>query len=326
MTNIPPSGSNLRGAVDLSSLVKRPDPAAAQGTAAVPGTPPAPGATAPGATVPVPSLVLEGTDANFGELLELSNTVPVLVDLWAEWCEPCKQLTPVLEKLVTEYAGKFVLAKVDVDSNPQLAKAFQAQSIPTVAAVVGGQPVQLFNGALPEAQVREVLVRLLELAAEQGVAGTAQADEAAPVPSEPAEEPLPPHHLEAYEAIERGDYDTARAEYRTALAQNPKDTMAVSGLAQASLLGRLQGKTLDEIRAGAAAAPEDLKAQFLVADLDLSGGHVEDAFDRLLTLFPAQDGAGRNAIRERVLELFEVVGAEDPRVAPARKRLTALLY
>lgn len=322
-----PAGSNLRGAVDLSSLVNRPAAAApgaaAAGTAAPGNTVPG---TASGATVPVPALVLDGTDANFGELLELSNTVPVLVDLWAEWCEPCKQLTPVLEKLVTEYAGKFVLAKVDVDSNPQLSQAFQAQSIPTVAAVIGGQPVQLFNGAVPEAQIREVLARVLELAAEQGVTGSAQASEAPVEPAEPVEEPLPAHHLEAYEAIERGDYETARAEYRTAIAKNPKDGMAVAGLAQASLLGRLQGKTLDAIRGGAAAAPQDLEAQLLVADLDLSGGHVEDAFDRLLTLFPQQDTAGRNIIRERILELFEVIGTEDPRVAPTRKRLTALLY
>jgi len=324
MTNAPLSGSNLRGAVDLSSLVNKPAATGPQGAApATPGTP-----ASPEGTVTVPSLVLNGTDANFGEILELSNTVPVLVDLWAEWCEPCKQLTPVMEKLVADYAGKFVLAKVDVDSNPQLSKAFQAQSIPTVAAVINGQPVQLFNGALPEAQIREVLERVLELAAQQGVTGTAQTTEVAPEAEaeEPVEEPLPPHHLEAYEAIERGDFETARAEYRIALAQNPNDTMAVAGLAQASLLFRLQGKTLDEIRGAAAAAPQDLEAQLLVADLDLSGGHVDDAFDRLLTLFPGQDAAGRNSIRERILELFEVIGNEDPRVAPTRKRLTALLY
>jgi len=319
MTLMPPSGSNLRGAVDLSSLLKRPSSSATDATA--PGVP-----VAPGAQIPVPRLIVDGTDANFGELLELSNTVPVLVNLWAEWSEPCKQLMSVLERLVLEFAGRFVLARVDVDSNPQLSQAFQAQSIPTVAAVIGGQPVQLFNGALPEEQIREVLTRVLELAAQQGVTGSAAAGEAAPVAVEPVEEPLSPHHAEAYAAIERGDYDTAQAEYRTAIAQDPNDTMAVAGFAQASLLRRLHGKTLDEIRGGAAAAPNDLQAQLLVADLDLSGGHVDDAFDRLLLLFPAQDAAGRNEIRERILELFEVIGTEDPRVAPARKRLTALLY
>ncbi|MFT2816011.1 tetratricopeptide repeat protein [Leifsonia sp. A12D58] len=324
MTNMTPPGANLRGAVDLSSLVNRqPVPGAPAGA---PGA--APGATGP---VPVPSLILDGTDANFGELLDLSMTVPVIVDLWAEWCEPCKQLTPVLEKLVTEYGGRFVLAKVDVDVNPQLTQAFQAQSIPTVAAVIGGQPVQLFAGALPEDQVREVFERVLELAAQHGVTGTATAPDAddavdAVADEAPAEVELPPHHREAYDAIERGDYPAAIAEYKMALAKDPRDTMAVAGLAQVNLLHRLQGKTLDEIRSGAAAAPDDLDAQLLVADLDLSGGHVEDAFDRLLTLFPKQDAAGKNRIRERMLELFEVVGLDDPRVPPARARLTALLY
>ena len=321
MTHVPPSGVNLRGAVDLSSLVNRP-PAPAPG---VPGTPAAPGAGA-GGPVPVPSLVLDGTDANFGEILELSMTVPVIVDLWAEWCAPCKQLTPVLEKLVAEFDGKFVLAKVDVDSNPQLSQAFQAQSIPTVAAVIGGQPVQLFSGAIPEAQVREVFARVLELAAQHGVTGTAQAAEAPAAAPEPVEPELPPHHLAAYEAIERGDYDLAIKEYSTALAKDPRDLLAVAGLAQVRLLSRLQGKTIADIRAAAASAPDDLDAQLLVADLDLSGGHVEDAFDRLLTLFPAQDAAGKNTIRERILDLFEVVGLDDPRVPPTRARLTALLY
>jgi len=323
MTNLPPSGVNLRGAVDLSSLVNR-------AAAPAPGAPAVPGAAA-GVPVPVPSLVLEGTDANFGEVLELSMTVPVIVDLWAEWCGPCKQLTPVLEKLIAEYDGRMVLAKVDVDSNPQLSQAFAAQSIPTVAAVVGGQPVQLFSGAIPEAQVREVFERVLELAAQHGVTGTAQAPAGADVPDAaaealPAEPELPPHHREAYEAIERGDYDVAISEYSTALAKDPRDQMAVAGLAQVRLLARLQGKSIAEIRSAAAAGPDDLDAQLLVADLDLSGGHVEDAFDRLLALFPAQDAAGRNTIRERILELFQVVGLEDPRVPPTRSRLTALLY
>ena len=325
MSIVPPAGMNLRGAVDLSSLVNRPA-APVAGTAAPAGAPGAPA----GGPVPVPSLVLEGTDANFGEILELSMSVPVSVDLWAAWCEPCKQLTPILQKLVAEYAGQFVLATVDVDSNPQLTQAFQAQSIPTVAAVIGGQPVQLFSGALPEGQVREVLHRVFELAAQHGVTGTALAPEAAdddaleaPAPVEPE---LPPLHQEAYDAIDRGDYDAAIALYKTALARDPADKMAVAGLAQVSLLARLHGKTMAEIRSAAAASPDDLQAQLAVADLDLSGGHIEDAFDRLLALFPAQNPVGRNLIRERILELFEVIGQDDPRVPPTRVRLTALLY
>ncbi|TFD63040.1 tetratricopeptide repeat protein [Cryobacterium ruanii] len=330
MTNMPFSGSNLRGAVDLSSLVNRAPagaPTAARTGAPIPGAPVGP-AAAPSGAVTVPSLVLDGTDANFGELLELSSRVPVIVGLWAPWSEPSTALMAVLEKLVTGLSGRFVLARVNIDANPQLAQAFQAQSVPTVAAVITGQPVQLFNGPLAEEQIADVLGRVLELAAQQGVTGTAEAAEVA-ADAEPvvvADEPLPPHHLEAFAAIEAGDYATAQSEYRTALAQNPNDTMAVAGLAQVSLLARLQGKTIDQIRNGAASAPDDLDAQLLVADLDLSGGHIEDAFDRLLSLFPAQPAPGRNTIRERILELFEVVGQDDPRVPPTRSRLTALLY
>jgi putative thioredoxin len=180
---------------------------------------------------------------------------------------------------------------------------------------------------LPIVQIREVLERVLELAAQHGVTGVATAAATAEAEAaEPVEPELPPHHREAYDAIDRGDYATAIDIYKLALARDPRDTMAAAGLAQVSLLGRLQGKTIAEVRSAAADDPENLDAQLLVADLDLSGGHIEDAFDRLLGLFPAQDAAGKNTIRQRMLELFEVVGADDPRVPPARKRLTALLY
>jgi putative thioredoxin len=232
-----------------------------------------------------------------------------------------------MENLIREYGGRFVLATVDIDTNPQLAQAFQATSVPTLAAVINGQPVQLFDGVLPIVQIREVLERVLELAAQHGVTGVADAAESPDTePAEPVEPELPPHHREAYDAIERGDYATAIDIYKLALARDPRDAMATAGLAQVSLLGRLQGKTIAEVRSAAADAPDDLDAQLLVADLDLSGGHIEDAFDRLLGLFPGQDAAGKNVIRQRMLELFEVVGTDDPRVPPARKRLTALLY
>lgn len=313
MTNVPPSVGNLRGAVDLSALVNR---------AAAPPAPARQGTRA--------ELIFEATDAGFNEVLDLSMSVPVIVDLWATWCEPCKQLSPVLEKVVTEYGGRLVLVTVDVDSNPQLAQAFQAQSIPTVAAVIAGRPVALFAGALPEQQVRDVLEQVLQLAEQNGVTGRVpveggqdgeNADGAEEAPA-----PLPPHHEEAYAAIERGDYDTAITEYRTAIAQDPRDTMAVAGLAQVSLLARLKGHTAADIRSAAADAPRDVDAQLLVADLDLSGGHVEDAFDRLLSVFPTADAAGRESIRLRLLDYFEIVGVDDPRVVRARSRLAALLY
>jgi putative thioredoxin len=198
--------------------------------------------------------------------------------------------------------------------------------VPTVAALIGGRPVGLFAGVIPEDQVRDVVQQVLELAQQNGVTGTAVAPGGSAAPAAPVEEPLPPHHAEAYAYIEQGDYAAAAAEYRTAIAQNPRDSLAAAGLAQVELLRRLDGRVADEVRAAAAAGPEDVDAQLLVADLDLSGGHVEDAFDRLLSLFPAADADGREAVRQRLLEHFEVVGLDDPRVAVARRRLARLLY
>lgn len=323
MTNVPPSAANLRGAVDLSSLVNRANTPA--------GAPAQPGAPA-GAPVQVPSLVLDGSDANFGEVLELSQRVPVLVDLYADWAEQSTAMSAVLQKVVAGLRGRLVLVRVAVESNPQLAQAFQAQSVPTVAAVIAGQPVPLFAGAIAEEQLLDILEQLLQLAIQNGVTGSAvAADAEAGAPAddaaEPAaQEPLPPHHAEAYEAIERGDYPAAIGFYKTAIAQDPRDQLAVAGLAQVSLLHRLAGKSLEQIRSAAAAGPSDLDAQLDVADLDLSGGHVADAFDRLLTLFPTLDAEGKNRVRERMLELFEVVGTTDPVVIAARQRLAMLLY
>lgn len=313
----PPSAASLRGAVDLSSLVNRPDPGA-------------PGSTqAPGGDVPVPGLILTGTDDTFSAFLELSNSVPVVIMLGAASSEASSQLGPILEDIVVSKAGRFVLVTVDAVSNPQLAQAFQAETLPTVAAVVGGRPVGLFAGVHPADQVAEVIDQVLEMAVQQGITGTAKIDGADNVsgePAEPVQAPLPPHHAEAFDAISRGDYPAAIAEYQTAMAQDPRDQLAVAGLAQASLLFRLQGKTQAEIRNEAAASPENLDAQMLVADLDLSGGHVQDAFDRLLELFPTLDQAGKDAVRARLIEHFEVVGTDDPRVPKTRSRLTALLY
>ncbi|WP_198410407.1 tetratricopeptide repeat protein [Mycetocola zhujimingii] len=318
----PLNSAALRGAVDLSSLVNRPAPGTA--APAEPGAPVA--AQGEGGGVNVPALVLDGTDVNFAQFLEISQQVPVIVDLWAEWCGPCKQLSPVLEKLTAEYGGRLLLVKVDVDANPQLAQAFQAQSIPAVVALIGGRPLQLFTGAIPEQQVRAIFEQVLQAAEQTGVSSVAVVAGEPVEEAEPVEPPLPPLHAEAYDAIEAGDYPRAMAAYSKAIAQNPLDKMAVAGLAQVSLLHRLNGKTIEEIRSAGAARPNDLDAQLDVADLDLSGGHVEDAFDRLLTLFEAAGPEDRTIIRTRLLDLFEVVGVTDPRVGQARARLTNLLY
>ncbi|AND16604.1 co-chaperone YbbN [Rathayibacter tritici] len=318
MSTVPPLPGNLRGAVDLSSLVNRRTPPAGGTAAPAPASEAAPGAN---------PLLLSAGDAEFDHVVQLSSRVPVIVDLRGSWSDQSQSMTALLEKVVVSYAGAFVLVGVDVESSPQLAQAFQVQSVPTVAAIIGGRPVPLFSGLVAEEQLRDLLEQVLQLAAQNGVTGTVPVEGAAPAEGAESEpEPLPPHHQEAYDAIDRGDYAAAITEYETAIAQNPRDDLAVAGLAQVKLLARLQGHTLDDIRSTAAAEPSNLDAQLAVADLDVSGGHVEDAFDRLLSMFPRLDADGKAAVRARLLELFEIVGQTDPRVNKARARLTALLY
>ncbi|MEV4667250.1 tetratricopeptide repeat protein [Microbacterium sp. LWO12-1.2] len=307
MTDISPAA--LRGAVDLSSLRNRPDPSA-------------PSAPAPR----VGDVVVDATDETFGQILEISRTVPVVIDLWAEWCGPCKQLSPIIEKVTRELGGRVLLAKVDVDANPQLAQSFRAQSIPMVVALIAGQPVPMFTGAVPESQVREVFAQLLQLAAQNGVTGSLPVGDAVAADEAPAEPPLPPLHAEAFAAIEIGDYAAAVTAYEKALAENPRDEDALAGLGQVRLLDRTQGLDLQTSRAAAAADPLDVQAQFDVADLDLAGGHVEDAFGRLLDLFEKLPSDERTPVRERLVELFGLIGVADPRVLAARNRLTSLLF
>jgi putative thioredoxin len=304
MTNLPPSAASLRGAIDLSSLVnppKKPEPVAGGAASRV---------------------VVAATDSTFSSVLELSNSVPVIVEFHGAGLEPS------LGALVASFGGKLVLATIDGTTNPQLAQAFQVTEVPAVAAVIGGRPLQLFVGMPAEEELRGVLTQVLELAAQQGVTGSVPAPSDSPddAAAEPVEEPLPPHHQEAYDAIAAGDYPTAIAEYTLAIAQDPRDSLAVAGLAQVSLLARLDGTSADEIRSAAASAPDELEPQLAVADLDVSGGHLEDAFDRLLTLFPTLDADGKLDVRLRLVDYFEIAGAEDPRVIAARRRLTGLLY
>ena len=297
MTNVTPGGANLRGAVDLSSLVR-------------PAGPPA-------GAAPTGGIVRSATDASFTEILDLSQTVPVIVEFYGQGVP--STLGPIIES----YAGKIALATVDAPSNPQLSQAFQVAEVPTIAAVVAGRPVQLFAGLQPEEEMRAVLDQVLQLAVQQGVTGSLSADAK---PGEPVEEPLPPLHQEAYDAITAGDYPRAITAYETAITQNPRDQLAVAGLAQVSLLARLDGAIADEVRSAAASAPGLVSAQLAVADLDVSGGHLEDAFLRLLDLFSTLDAAGKDLVRARLLEYFEIAGAEDPRVVAARRRLTLLLF
>jgi putative thioredoxin len=310
----------LRGAVDLAPLVARSAQPSAAPAQLPPSTPRAAGEAGSG-----PDVVFDAGDAEFASVVELSRTVPVIVALVAEWSTPSRELLPALASAVEALNGRMALAVVDTDASPQLAAAFQAQSVPTVAAVLAGRPLSLFAGAATAEQLGPLLEQVLELAAQNGVTGSlGEAPEAAAEP-EP-EPPLPPHHAEAYEAIDHQDYAEAARRFRLAIAQNPRDTAAVAALAQVELLERLGEVDPAAARTAAAADPEDVAAQLTVADLDISGGHVDDAFARLLDVVARTAGDERTAARERLLAYFEIVGVDDPRVMTARRRLTTLLY
>ncbi|MET8904911.1 tetratricopeptide repeat protein [Streptomyces sp. NPDC004538] len=278
-------------------------------------------------------LVIDVDEAGFeSEVLQRSTEVPVVIDFWAEWCEPCKQLSPVLERLAVEYGGRFLLAKIDVDANQMLMQQFGVQGIPAVFAVVAGQALPLFQGAAGEAQIRQTLDQLVQVAEERfGLTGLVVDPEAQPGAARPAaeERPAGPHDaaLEAaVQALDAGDLGGAVQSYRNVLAEDPGNTEAKLGLAQAELLQRVQNADPQKVRQEAADKPGDAEAQIAAADLDLVGGHVEDAFGRLIDAVRVTAGDDRNAVRVRLLELFEVVGADDPRVTAARRALARALF
>ncbi|MFJ6213073.1 tetratricopeptide repeat protein [Streptomyces sp. NPDC092296] len=317
-----PRNMSMRGVVDLAAVKAAGDAAqkaeqaraerARQGGAG--GAPPA-------------ALVVDVTEETFeAEVVQRSAEVPVVVDFWAEWCGPCKQLSPLLERLADEYAGRFVLVKIDVDANQLLAGQFGIQSIPSVMAVVAGQLVPLFQGAVNEAQARQYLDQLI-LVAEQrfgivGGAGGAAREPGAAAPAAPEDPTL----AAAHDALDRGDLGGAVQAYRNVLSDQPGNEEARLGLAQAELLQRVQGKDPQAVRAAAAADPADVPAQLDAADLDLVGGHVEDAFGRLVSTVGRTAGEDRDRARLHLLALFEVIGAEDPRVAKARTALARVLF
>ncbi|MFJ6759591.1 tetratricopeptide repeat protein [Streptomyces sp. NPDC091273] len=284
--------------------------------------------------VPPSALVIDVDEAGFErDVLQLSAEVPVVLDFWAEWCQPCKQLSPLLERLTVEANGRLVLAKVDVDANQMLMQQFQIQGIPAVFAVVAGQVLPLFQGVAPEQQIRETLAQLVQVAEERfgiiGIEVYPNAEGAAPADAAEAETPAGPYDalLEAaVVALDAGDLGGAVQAYKNVLADDPANTEAKLGLAQAELLARVQGMNPQAVRTAAAENPKDPAAQIAAADLDLAGGHVEDAFGRLVDTVRVTFGEDRDAVRLRLLELFEVIGADDPRVSAARTALARVLF
>ncbi len=315
-----PRDFSMYGAVDLGArqaAAQRRQQAARAATAADAGE----GGRAEG---PASAFVIEVTEETFNNDVALrSRSAPVIVDLWAEWCGPCKQLSPVLEKLAIEAGGAWVLAKIDVDANPRLAQAFQAQSIPMVVAIVGGQMVDAFLGAMPEAQVRQWLDQVLAAAGQLGVQG-APRDGAEP--GEDAFDDLPPALAAARDAMEEGDLDAAAGALEKALADTPADSLAKSWLAQVNLMRRVSSADPAAVTREAAAHPEDVGAQLLAADFEMASGDAERAFDRILAVVKRTSGDDRNKARLHLLELFEVLSPDDERLKKARTQLTLLLF
>ena len=326
-----PRDFSLYGAVDLGARQ-----AAAQRRQQTAQSPSQPGGPAPAGG----GLVIDVTEETFNtDVVDRSRTTPVIMDLWAEWCGPCKQLSPVLEKLAAEADGQWILAKVDVDANPQLSAALQVQSIPMVVAVLGGQLVDGFLGAMPEAQVRQWIGQVLGVAEKMGMQLAApDADEledgadtaaggrvprGADMPPAPG---IPPAYAEARAAMERGDVDGAAKAFEQELAANPGDPVAKTGLAQVNLIRRVTFYDQAKVRRAAAEHPGDVAAQARVADIDMASGRIEEAFNRLLGVVRRTSGEERDQARVHLVGLFELLPPNDPQVKKARSALSALLF
>lgn len=307
----PQSPFDVRGAVDLAALSRPQSPP--------PGEPG--GANAAG------GYVVDVTASTFEEVVQGSTQYPVVVLLWVPTDEANVQVAQDLAALAADYEGRFLLARVDAQAEQQIAAAFQVEGVPTVVLLLNGQPFPLFQGGAEREQMRQVFDQILQQAESNGIVGRAPLQGDAAAAEEPEPEPeLPPLHQEAYDAIERDDLDAAAAAFTKASKQDPKDELAVAGLAQVGLLRRTRGLDLATVRKAAADAPADVAAQLAVADMDMLGGKVDDAFGRLLDLLPSASADEKEQVRVRLLDYFQVVGIQDPRVAKARQQLAISLY
>lgn len=303
------------GAVDLSALQRAASPQA-------PGQGPGGGAASAAGSSPYAVDVDEQT---FQQVLEASMTAPVLLVFYSRTRMPeSGQLADDLRTLSDELEGRFLVGLVDVDAVPQVAQAMQIPSIPLVVAVIDGRPMPLFQDVVPMDQLRTHLSQVTQQLTAQGVTGRHQPR--TPVAEEGEEPVADPRYAAAQEALGAGDIDLAVAEYQKLVDANPADAEAAAGLAMAEVLQRTQGVDLNEARQVAAQAPDDVDAQTMVADLDMLGGHVEDAFARLVELVRRTAGDERDRARDHLLGLFAAVGNDDSRVLRGRQALASALF
>jgi putative thioredoxin len=325
----PGPGFSSYGAVDLGALAaQRAAREKAEAAMAEAARAAAAGEMPPAAPVTVV------TEATFqADVVDRSFAVPVVIDFWATWCGPCKQLSPILEKLATEADGAWVLVTVDTDANPRLSQAFQIQSIPTVFVVWQGQLIPGFVGALPEAQCREFVAQvaaLPERAAGAGPDGGVEDDvdgaggaEAVAGSPEPVLDPL---EEAALDALDAGDLGAAAEAFRQLVAAQPDNPEARIGLARVELMQRTSTADPAVAMAAADAAPDDVAAQALAADFEIAQGLVDQAVTRLVDTVRRTAGAERDAARTHLIALFDLLGDDDPRVAKGRTALANALF
>lgn len=301
-----PTAMNFQGAVDLSGLAKK------NAQAASPTSPTAPTGGS--------GLVRDITEAEMAGIVDLSQSVPVILEFYGQGHAPA--LGPIVES----FGGRLVLATIDVATSPGLVQGLGITGIPTVFAIIQGRPAPLFQGLPPDDEVKQLFVEVLQVASQAGVTGQATPD--TPEDPEGAGDSEPEWVSQAREALAANDFDAATAAYEAGLATDPKNPDALAGVARVTLLRRVHesGKTHDAIRHDAARSAEDIDAQLLVADLDVAGGHVDDAFRRLLALFSQTTDDDKTRVREHLVGLFDAVGQTHPSVLSARQQLASLLF
>lgn len=314
-------GVSLAGAVDLEALKHQ--------VKAEPGQ--AGGAPAAG------GYVIDTTENTFQAMVQTSATFPILLLLWVSTDDRLFSMARALGDAVNGLNGQIQLSRIDIATNPSIAQALQVQGAPALFALISGRPMPLLQGLPGDDELKqltdEVIPKIIQAAAQSGVNGTApysgdpDSDAAASTGATGADtEQVPPEHAEAHRLAEEGDYAGAAAEYARVMESDPSDALAAREHAKALLLARSGSADVREVRAAAAAAPDDVEAQLAVADIDMIGGQIQDAFDRLLDFLAAGPKGDLEAVRQRLLEYFTIPEPTDPRLARARRRLATLMY